>query len=68
MLPKLRIFYLATAVTVAASILSTSLVSAVTLNAREVLETYANIALAKFQESLSTAKALDSAIDNLIKN
>ena len=68
MLLKLRIFYLAIAVTVAASILSTSSVSAGTLNAKEVLETYANIALAKFQDSLSTAKALDSAIGNLIEN
>jgi|GEM_PF-5240807 len=68
MLLKLRIFCLATAVTVAASILSTSSVSAGNLNAKEVLETYANIALAKFQDSLSTAKALDSAIGNLIKN
>ena len=68
MLLKLRIFYLATAVTVAASILSTSSVSAGTLNTKEVLETYANIALAKFQDSLSTAKALDSAISNLIEN
>ena len=68
MLLKLRLFYLATAVTVAASILSTSSVSAGTLNAKEVLETYANIALAKFQDSLSTAKALDSAIGNLIDN
>ena len=68
MLLKLRVFYLAIAVTVAASILSTSSVSAGTLNAKEVLETYANIALGKFQDSLSTAKALDSAIDNLIEN
>ena len=66
MLRRLRIFYLATAVTFAASILSTSSVSAGTLNAKEVLETYANIALAKFQDSLSTAQALDSAIGNLL--
>ena len=68
MFRKFKIICLATAVTVAASILSTSSVSAGTLNAKEVLETYANIALAKFQDSLSTAKALDSAIGNLIDN
>ena len=43
-------------------------VAAVTTNAKEVLKTYANIALAKFQDSLSTAEALDSAIGNLINN
>ena len=66
MLRRLRIFYLATAIALAASILSTSSVSADTTNVREVLETYANIALAKFQDSLSTAQALDSAIGNLL--
>ena len=42
---KVRIFYLAIAVTAAGS-LSTSSVSAGTLNAKEVLETYANNTLA----------------------
>ena len=67
MLKKFKIFHLAAVVGLSLSTLAAHSVSAST-NAREVLETYANIALAKFQDSLSTAKALDSAIDNLISN
>lgn len=67
MLKKFKIFHLAAVVGLSLSTLAAHSVSAST-NARNVLETYANIALAKFQDSLSTAKALDSAIDNLISN
>ena len=67
MLKKFKIFHLVAVVGLSLSTLSAHSVSAST-NARNVLETYANIALAKFQDSLSTAKALDSAIDNLISN
>ena len=67
MLKKFKIFHLAAVVGFSLSTLAAHSVSAST-NARNVLETYANIALAKFQDSLSTAKALDSAIDNLISN
>ena len=34
--------------------------------AQDVIETYANIALAKYEDSLSTAKALGKAVDRLI--
>src|SRR3954469_17566979 len=36
------------------------------LDAKGVLTTYADIALAKFQDSLTTAQALDQAVDGLI--
>ena len=68
MLRKLKMICLATVTTVLMTMLSPFSVAAVTTTSEEVLETYANIALAKFQDSLSTAKALDSAISNLIDN
>ncbi|MAC43855.1 MAG: peptidase [Deltaproteobacteria bacterium] len=68
MLKKLEIFYLATVVVFSLTTFSAHSVAASTTKPKDVLETYANIALAKFEDSLSTAKALDSAIDNLIAN
>ena len=68
MLRKLKLICLAAVTTVLMTMLSPFSVAAVTTTSKEVLETYANIALAKFQDSLSTAKALDSAISNLIDN
>ena len=68
MLRKLKMICLATVTTVLMTVLAPFSVAAVTTTSKEVLETYANIALAKFQDSLRTAKALDSAIGNLIDN
>jgi len=42
--------------------------SAQATEARDVLTTYADIALAGYEDSLTTAKALDAAIDDLIAN
>jgi putative iron-regulated protein len=68
MLRKLRKFYLATAFAVLVTTLPASSVSADAPSTTAVLETYANIALAKYQDSLRTAQALNSSIDNLIAN
>lgn len=68
MLRKLRKFYLATAFAVLVTTVPASSVSADAPSTTAVLETYANIALAKYQDSLRTAQALNSSIDNLIAN
>ena len=56
------------ALSIGMAAMSTSFVAAAEPTAEEILKTYADIALAGYEDALTTAKALDAAADALIAN
>jgi putative iron-regulated protein len=56
------------ALSVGTAIMGTSLAFAAEPSAKAILDTYADIALAGYEDALTTAKALDAAADALIAN
>ncbi|WP_443112580.1 imelysin family protein [Devosia sp. ZB163] len=56
------------ALSIGMAAMSTSFVAAAEPTAEEILKTYADIALAGYEDALTTARALDAATDALIAN